>query len=342
MTNEIKYEEILNNYILIDVRSPKEYLEAHISNAINFPILTDEEREHVGDVYKNESSEKAKQLAVKYGSKKLFNFFNEFISLCGKDKNIVLYCARGGMRSGVLTSIIDSLGYRVFKLEGGYKAYRNFIVNSIPKVNEDVKYIVLHGKTGVGKTLMLNKLKKRECDVLDFEKGANHRGSALGSIGLGKCNSQKHFETFIYENLRLRKSNFVFVESESKRVGNSFIPDSIEKSMKNGYHILIELPMEERIKILKEEYLGFYDVNNEIKESILNLENHLGKKLIVNLLKLLDEKNYEKLIEILNLQYYDPLYEKSIKQYEYSLKICASSVEEAMIYVIEFYNKIIK
>jgi len=339
MTKEIKCEN-LDDAVLIDVRSPKEYSEAHITNAINLPILTDEERAHVGYVYKNANPEEAKLLAVKYGSNKVSDIFQKFVSLYSNNKKIIFYCARGGMRSEVIASIIDSLGYKVYKLEGGFKAYRNFIVNSLPRVNEDVKYIVLHGKTGVGKTKLLNKLKHLNYDVLNLEEGANHRGSILGSVGLGKSNSQKYFETYIYENLKNRKNNLVFVEDESKRVGNAFIPDSVANSMKNGYHILIEMPMEERIRILKDEYLGFENVNEEIKECILQLDRRLGKNFIDKLSELLDKKNYDELAQILNEKYYDPLYEKSIKQYEFDLILHVNSIEKALSDIIEFFNKI--
>lgn len=342
MTKEIKYEEISDEAILIDVRSPKEYEEAHITNAINLPLLTDEEREEVGYAYKNVSVEKAKILAVKYGSNKLLEIFQKLISLYSRNKKMVFYCARGGMRSEVITSTINSLGYRAYKLEGGFKAYRNFIINAIPKANENIKYIVLHGKTGVGKTILLNSLESKNYDVLDLEKGANHRGSILGSVGLGKSSSQKHFETFIYDKLKNRKSDFMFIESESKRVGNAFVPDSVMNSMRKGYHILIEIPMEERIKILKDEYLGYKNVDNEIKECILRLDRHVGKKFLNSLSELLDEKKYDEVVEQLNEKYYDPLYEKSIRQYDYDLILNVNSVEEALDKIIEFFNGIEK
>ncbi|MCL2323253.1 MAG: tRNA 2-selenouridine(34) synthase MnmH [Oscillospiraceae bacterium] len=326
-------EDLSDSDILIDVRSPKEYNEAHITGAINLPILTDEEREEVGTIY-TKNTEEAKLLAVKYGSNKIFDLFKSFVSLYEKDKNIILYCARGGMRSSCLASMIDSLGYRVFKLKGGFKAYRNFIIASIPKVNENIKYVMLHGKTGVGKTILLKRLKESGFDTLDFEEAANHRGSALGSIGLGKCNSQKYFESYIYESLKNRMSNLVFVEAESKRVGNSFIPDSVENSMEEGFHILIELPMMERIKILKEEYLNFENVDEEIKESIIKSSKNLGIKLTTRLLDLLSTKNYDEFIELINIKYYDPLYEKSIKKYDYDLKIY--SIDNAIDQIINF------
>ncbi len=338
MTKGITCEELIEDDILIDVRTKKEFLEAHITNAINIPILDDKEREEVGCVYKNESKEKAKLLGIQYATRRLENFLKEFFNVYDRHKKNIFYCARGGMRSGSVVSLLDSLEFKVYKLQGGYKSYRNFIINKIPKMNEGIQYIMLHGRTGVGKTIILNKLRELNFNVLDFERGANHRGSALGSVGLGESASQKSFETFIYESLKNKTGDYIFVEAESKRVGNAYIPDCIFNSMKNGYHILIHMPMEERVKILQDEYLKFESSHEEIKNSILKLDKQIGNKLVNLSIELLNNKKYDDLIILLNEKYYDPLYDKSIKMYKYDLIIQGQSLDDIVLNIVKFYN----
>ena len=144
MVKTINYSELEGEYVLVDVRSPKEYEEATIPGAINIPLFTNEERALIGTVYKQQSTEKAKRLGVEAVSKKLPQIFNDLMEIHKQHKKIVLFCARGGMRSGSLAALLNSLGLRVERIKDGYKGYRAFINESLPKVNEGVKYIVDH------------------------------------------------------------------------------------------------------------------------------------------------------------------------------------------------------
>ncbi len=173
----------LKDCIFIDVRSPKEYSEATIPNSINIPILTDEERELVGTVHKNDSKAEAKILGLRFASSKLEDLYRKILDLNNRYKNIVIFCWRGGMRSTSVCNVLNIMNLNtVFQLEGGYKSYRktvhNFIENNISRFT----FVVLHGLTGVGKTIILKELEKMEVPIIDLEMLANNAGSVFGNI----------------------------------------------------------------------------------------------------------------------------------------------------------------
>ena len=182
--NTITYRELLemDNYVLVDVRTPKEFESEPIPNAVNIPVLLDEERAAVGTAYVQQSKELAKELGVNFISKRLPEIFKQVQELSSKNRRIVFFCARGGMRSGTMCSLFQALGYKCMKLEGGYKAYREFVYKSIPVLNEKFKYVIIHGRTGIGKTKILAKLQEMGYPVLNLEKIADHKGSHFGAL----------------------------------------------------------------------------------------------------------------------------------------------------------------
>ena len=201
MYETVRYEKIKGEYILIDVRTPGEYRESTIPGAINIALFTDEEREEIGRVYKTESIEKAKKIGIYAGSKNLPKIYEEIIKLNKEHKDLIFFCAKGGFRSTVLVSLLAPLGFHVKKLDGGYKEYRKYIIADLDRLIENIEAVVLYGNTGTGKTKILKDLKEMGMDVLDLEGYANHRGSILGSVGLGEQYSQKKFESLLYEDL---------------------------------------------------------------------------------------------------------------------------------------------
>lgn len=319
MFREINYEDIDKKildkpYILIDVRSPGEYYSETIPGAINIPIFDDDERKFVGTIYNNESVEKAKRLGIEIGSKKLPFIYKRVTELSEKYKYLIFFCSRGGFRSGSLVSLFKSLGVNAIKLNGGYKNYRRYINEHLPLEVENLRFVVLYGNTGTGKTNILNSLEKLGMDILDLEKCANHRGSNLGDVGLGKQNTQKMFESLIYDSLRNRKSDLIFVEGESQRIGNDIIPKYLYEAMNSGVAIKIEASMKRRIENLLSEYV--HDTDDEIISSLENLRKHLGDKNVDNYIDFLIKGQYEKVIEELLIKYYDPMYEYKNRNYK--------------------------
>ena len=303
---DIDENKIDGKNILIDVRSPSEYKNATIPGAINIPIFNDEERKIIGTIYVQDSVEKAKKIGIEAASKKLPDIYDRVIALDKKYNHLIFFCAKGGFRSSSLVSLFSSIGINAFKLDGGYKKYRKYINETLPKAVEGVQFIVLYGNTGTGKTNILKALKNKEMDVLDLEGYANHRGSLLGSVGLGEQNSQKQFESLLYESLKSRKSNIVYVEGESRRIGKVIIPEYIYNKMNNGIHIKIEASMEYRVNNIMKDYV--HETDDELISSLNLLRKHIGDKNIDRFIDMIKEKRYEEVIENLMIKYYDPLY----------------------------------
>lgn len=326
---ELEYSELNGDYILIDLRSEGEYEKYTIPGAINLPILNNKERKEVGTVYKNESEDKAKSIAVKAASEKLPYIYETIRALEKKYEKVVLFCARGGMRSTVLDKFLVSLGAKVYKLKDGYKGYRAFINQELPKINEEIEYIVLQGNTGTGKTLILKELEQRGYNILDLEGCANHRGSFLGNVGLGEGNSQKKFESLVYEQLKSRTNNLIIIEGESKRIGGVLIPDYIYEKMKDSKRLLIKADLDKRAKNIIDEYIQNKNWKEETKRGLIRLEKYLGKKEVERYIQLLEEEDVLKLVKDLMETYYDPMYRKGEDKYSYEITIDVEDIEIA-------------
>lgn len=300
-----EYKNKNEKYILIDMRSPKEFFDYHIPESINFPILDDAQRKTVGTLFDNGEIDKAKSIAVKYASNKLPLIFDDLLNLINTYDHVVLYCARGGYRSSVLFNFLKTLGLSVEKLIGGYKAYRKYICHNLDQLIFQKQFIVLHGKTGVGKTEILKKLKLNGISTIDLELLANHRGSSFGHLGLSSQPSQKQFESFLHDSL-LETSNIVCLEGESSRIGNILLPKSLIQAMKNGKNIVIEDTLENRIKRIKNDYIS--GTTDEINEAFDNLSKYISSDRINNYKKHILANNYEYVIKDLITNYYDSHY----------------------------------
>lgn len=323
MFNTIEYKEVeelnKNEYVLIDVRSPYEYSKETIPGAINIPILNDEERVHVGTIYKKECPEKARIVGMEYVGDKLGNLYKEISNHILSDKKVILFCSRGGYRSTSLVSLINSIGHKVYRLDGGYKAYRHYINEHLQIEVSKIKFITIYGNTGVGKTQVLYKLKDLGLNTLDLEGCANHRGSMLGGIGLGDQTSQKMFESLVYDELKNRNSDFVFTEGESKKIGSIFIPPYLyEKYANDSIEILLDAPIDIRVKNILDDYIddNNIDVNKEIIKSLNYFRRYLGHELVNDYISKINDNNYIPVIKDLMINYYDPMYEYNHDKYD--------------------------
>jgi len=243
------------------------------------------------------------------------------------------------MRSGSIYSLTSSLGLNTMRLKGGYKGYRDYINHELPKINDNIKYIVIHGKTGIGKSKLLYMLQSKGLNILDLEKAANHRGSLLGSVGIGKCHSQKQFESLIYNELRNKNSDYVFVEGESKRIGRTIIPNYIWDSMNSGYHLFLDTSLENRVKIIVEDYTRCPNAGEEIIEALEVMKKHISEKNIDLYEKMVIEKRYEEVAEELMLKYYDPMYMNSMKKHEFVFNCYYDNLDEGAEKIYKWFNE---
>jgi tRNA 2-selenouridine synthase len=349
MIRNVNIEEIIDNknVVFIDVRSEKEFNEDTIPGALNIPILNNEERENVGYLYKQVDKEKAKEVGIEYASKKLPSIYIKAKEISRENKDIALFCYRGGMRSKSVANVLDLMGLDVYLINGGYKEYRKYVIKKLIEEINKHKYIVLHGYTGVGKTKILKLLKEKGEPILDIESLAKNKGSVFGNIGYDDSNiTQKNFESKLLKVLSNVNEEYIFVESESKRIGKVILPEPLYKNMENGYHLLINTSIENRVKNILDDYIK---ENNSvyIDESIINAINKLRKRIsnsiAYELIEKVKHKEYSYVAKKLMLHYYDPLYKYSIDKIKVYDKIIEyKDINNAVEELLSFKNSLLK
>ncbi len=317
-----------NKFVFIDVRSPSEFEEMTIPGSVNIPVFDDEERAEVGTLYKQASAEKATDRGLELFSAKLPQFIKEIKRLEGEK---VVFCWRGGMRSKAAATFLDLMGVKVLRIEGGVRAYRHWVLDQLETVDLKPHAYVLNGGTGIGKTTILKQLKKEGYPTLDIEGLANHRGSIFGGIGLDP-NNQKTFDSLLIEEIhKLQKSAFFVFEAESKRIGKLLLPGFLLEKKEKGTHIFINMPMEERVRHILEEY-KLQDHHEEFNEAFRVIKRRIHSPIANEIEEELQERNYERILQLLLEYYYDPRYIHTAQQYseEQMITLNVSNIEEAV------------
>ncbi len=311
----MKIEDCYGKYTFVDVRSPKEFEEDHVPNAINIPLFSNEERAIVGTLYKQVGEEIAIDKGLEVVSKKLPEMIKEYHKLKGK---IIIYCWRGGMRSGSITGLLKSMKFDVEQLEKGYKDYRRFVREELERIKIPKIYVV-YGLTGSGKTELLQEFE----NSLDLEGLAQHRGSVFGDIGL-KIRTQKMFDSLLLKRVyELKNEKWVIIEGESRKIGKIQIPLNIWDQIQKANKIKLISTMEERVERLYMEYCK--NVEKEVViEKLHQIEKFIGKKNVKDLIKLIENNEIKKFIEIILVEYYDKLYKHTLDAKEYEFEIANS------------------
>ena len=250
---------------VIDARSEGEYAEDHLPGAVNWPSLHDDERKIVGTQYKQISQFEAKKLGAALVAKNIAGHIQRDVLDKPREWQPLLYCWRGGKRSGSLALVLDQIGFKVTLVDGGYKAFRAALVADLPQLAARHSYRVVCGPTGSGKTRLLQALSAQGAQVLDLEALANHRSSVLGMIPGVAQPSQKAYDSRIWTALRgFDTARPVYIESESKKVGNVAVPDGLITAMRASPCLGLDLPENERVALLLEDYdffvrdIGFF------------------------------------------------------------------------------------
>lgn len=323
-------------HTMIDVRSPKEFAEFTIPGSINIPIFTDDERAEVGTIYKQVGPKAAKERGLEIFSAKLPEFIKSFNSI---QTSKTVFCWRGGMRSKTAATVLDLMGNHAFRLSGGIRSYRQWVVQTLADYNITSKAYVLNGNTGSGKTILLEKLEASGYPVLDLEGMASHRGSIFGQIGL-KPSNQKNFESHLVEKLlTYQDAPFLFMEGESKRIGKVTIPDFLYNHKENGMQIFINLPIEERVKNILEDYQP-WNTPEKFMEAFQLIKKRIHTPIAKEIEDHLIAEEYSTTVQLLLHYYYDPRYEHAAEGYPDDKKVViqAQTVDEAFEQILGLIN----
>jgi tRNA 2-selenouridine synthase len=308
---------------IIDVRSPSEFVEDHIPGAINLPVLNDTERAKVGTLYKQVCPFQARKLGASLVARNIAQHLDSHFTAKDKAYRPLVYCWRGGQRSNSIALVLSQIGWSVTVLEGGYKTYRAYVRDQLQHLPEQFTYQVLSGLTGTGKTHILRRIANQGVQVLDLEGLANHRGSLLGQEWEGKLSpqpSQKHFESLVVQQLqKFDPSKALWVEAESNKIGQVYLPASLWQRMKQAKCIEIQLPQAARIEWLLQEYPHFITHPNLLKHKLEHLKPRYGREKINEWYSLIDGGQWHALVEDLLTHHYDPTYRRSISQCYHSV-----------------------
>ena len=300
---------------IIDARSEDEHALDHVPGAINWPTLDNAERITIGTLYKQVNAFEAKKRGAAIAARNIAAHIEREVIDKPRGWKPLVYCWRGGNRSGALATILGAIGFQVTLIEGGYKAWRAALVEDIAAMAPRLSYRVVCGPTGSGKTRLLQALTVQGAQVLDLEALANHRSSVLGHIPGLPQPSQKRFDSLIWNALRrLDPARPVFVESESKKVGNVRVPDALINAMRESPCIDLQLPDQERVALLLEDYDFFVKDPSHFCERLQALVELRGKAVVDGWVeKVAAGKTPEVVLELLTL-HYDPMYSASIKR----------------------------
>lgn len=295
--------------LLVDARSPAEYVEATIPGAINVPILNDAERAEIGTLYKQAGKQAARRRGVEIVAPKIPEMVEKVAAArpAGSPPAVV-FCWRGGMRSRALTQFLELAGIPARQMAGGHKEFRG-LVRDFYEHGSWGRLIVLRGLTGVGKTALLQHLAIAGYPVLDLEGLANHRGSAFGHLGLPPQPSQRMFEALLWDVLRnILPGDYAIAEGESRHIGRLALPLRVYQSLQTEVSLWLEASLEARVQNILVDYPARDHLRDEFVRPILALKERLGRQVIEELIALLQEGAWEELVRRLMIHYYDPLY----------------------------------
>lgn len=298
---------------IIDVRSEGEFAEDHIPGAINLPVLNNAERERVGTIYKQVSSFDAKKIGAALVSANIARHINAIMLERPRDWRPLVYCWRGGGRSGALAHVLAQIGWKVGQLDGGYKAYRRAILEELPALPARYDWRVVCGMTGTGKSRLLRALQAQGAQVLDLEELAAHRGSVLGNLPDELQPSQKMFESRVWHALKhLSPDRPVFVESESRKIGRLRVPPELIDAMWQSSCVVIEAPIPVRVALLMDEYVHFLSDAKLLNAQLDCLRSLHGGAVIDDWQAMAHDGKWSQLTEELLVRHYDPAYTRAI------------------------------
>lgn len=317
---------------IVDVRSPSEYAEDHIPGAINRPVLNDEERVRVGTLYKQSPFE-AKKIGAALIARNIARHLEQYWLDKPKSWHPLIYCWRGGQRSGAMTHILRQIGFAAERLDGGYKQYRHHVLQQLQTLPETFSFRVVCGLTGSGKSRLLIALQQAGAQVLDLEQIAQHRGSVLGDMPNAPQPSQKGFDSQVLARLEsFDPAVPVYVESESKKIGQIRVPDALIEAMWASPCLRLDTPVALRVALLLEDYAHFLHDPALLRQQLERLRGMYSNELLAHWHALCEAQAWKEFISELLERHYDPAYNKSIyshyPNYDAAYSLTLGSLDE--------------
>jgi tRNA 2-selenouridine synthase len=296
---------------VIDARTPAEYALDHIPGAVSAPVLDDAQRAEVGTLYKASSFE-AKKLGASLIAKNVARHIDTLFRQKDKNWHPLIYCWRGGKRSGAMAHILREVGWRAETLPGGYRAYRRWVVETLTTLPAELDFIVVHGPTGSGKSRFLGALARAGAQVLDLEALAAHRGSVLGGLPGAPQPTQKWFESLLLAELeKIDRRQPVYVEGESKKIGELQVPEALMARMRASRCIVLQTEVDTRVSLLLEEYQHFLAERAALEAQLDCLSTLHGKERIAQWKALAAKGEWREFVARLLREHYDPAYQRS-------------------------------
>lgn len=302
---------------LIDVRSPAEFAADHLPGAVNWPVLDDRERRLVGTLYQQISAHEARKVGAALVARNIAAHLERWVAARPRDWRPLVYCWRGGQRSGSLAWFLGQIGFRTQQLAGGYKAFRAVVRDDLERLPQRLDLHVLTGRTGSGKSRLLRALAGAGAQVLDLEALARHRGSVLGALPGCMQPTQKGFDTALWQALRtLDPARPVFVESESRKIGAVQLPDALVARMRDhGRCIEVSMDDAQRVALLLEDYAFFACDVEQFCRRLDALVPLCGRERVRAWQLLARAGRWADAFAALMREHYDPLYERSMQRH---------------------------
>jgi tRNA 2-selenouridine synthase len=298
---------------IIDVRSPAEFALDRIPGAVNRPVLDDDERHRIGTQYKQESAFAARRAGAALVARNIARHLETSFAGLPRQWRPLVYCWRGGQRSAAMVHVLASVGWKARRLDGGYQAFRRQVLTELQALPRRFRLRVVCGPTGSGKSRLLRHLAQRGAQVLDLEQLAQHRGSVLGALPQSPQPSQKHFETQLVWRLRvLDPQRTVYVEAESRKVGQLRLPDALIEHMRAAECVELKLPGDARVRLLRDEYVHFETDAAALLRQLECLAALHGRERVDAWKRLASERRWDEMVGRLLHEHYDPAYQRSL------------------------------
>ncbi len=296
---------------IVDVRSPAEYAEDHIPGALNLPVLDNDERARVGTLYVQKDRFLARRVGAALLARNAAAHLEGPLADMAPDWRPLVYCWRGGQRSGAFATILKQVGWQADRLQGGYRAYRRLVVRALYETPLHSPVVLIDGGTGTAKTRLLTALADQGAQVVDLEGLARHRGSLFGGTDTPQP-AQKGFETALALALRdLDPARPLFVEAESSKIGRINLPPMLWKAMRAGRRVRLSAPLAARVAHLLEAYGDMIAAPERLDAVLDRLVRFHGHEQVDAWRALVASGAYAQLASELIERHYDPRYRRS-------------------------------